>query len=546
MAIFVGNKKKNIFTGADDDDQFFGFGNHDRLSGNGGNDLFVGGKGKDHIDGGAGVDTAVFAGNACNYDIKFRDDGTISVKGKDGHDTVLNVEILKFADHDVIIVGGAGSEFTTIQSGVNAAGAADGDVVLVAAGTYVEQVTIVNKMLTIQGQGDATKIVAPAALVANIQDTGSGTPSKNALIGVNGGNVTINDLKIDGLGHGNGLSTTFGAADFNGIYYLNAGGEIDDVTVTGIRDPLNLDGSLSGIQRGNGIMVANRDGVARTIEVEDSKVTDFQKTGMVFDGLGLTVDVEDNTIIGNGLQPLGSPAQNGIQVSRGATGTIEDNNVSNLGYGPDSFSASGILVFLSDDVVVKDNKVTMVGDSNDAGIAFVDADNPTASHNDVTATFGIYQQGAFNNALDHHHNDLGDTTVAVGFYPDGGGPYNFTGSKYDDDIWGAGANDVLNGGRGDDSLVGDGSHFGFGTGDGDDRFVFDRNSDDDTILDFGQTVGNRDVIDVSDYNFKNFAKLQSRISDNVDGDAVVQLTSHDSITIVGISASQLTAQDFII
>ena len=545
MAVFVGNKKKNIFTGADDDDLFLGFGNHDRLTGNGGNDTFIGGKGKDRMDGGAGIDTAVFAGKAKDYDIDFRDDGTVSVKGKDGYDTVLNVEILKFADRDVILVGGGGSEFTTIQSGVNAAGAADGDIVMVAAGTYVEQVTVANKVLTIEGEGDATQIVAPAALVANVQDTASGTPSKNALIGVIGGEVTIKDLKIDGLGNGNNLSTAFGAADFNGIMYLNAGGEIDDVTITGIRDALNLDGSLSGNQRGNGIVVANRDGVSRNIEVEDSKITDFQKTGMVFDGLGLTVEVEDNTVIGGGLQPLGSPAQNGIQVSRGATGMVEDNKVSNLGYGPDSFSATGILVFDSDDVVVNDNRVTMVGDSNDAGIAFVDANNPTASHNDVTATFGIYQLGVFTDALEHHHNDL-DATFAIGFYPDTGGPYDFEGSRENDDIWGAGADDVLNGGRGDDSLVGDGSHFGFGVGDGDDTFVFDRHSGDDTILDFGQTVGNRDVIDVSDYNFKNFAKLQSKISDNVDGDAVVQLTSHDSITIVGVSANQLTAQDFII
>jgi hypothetical protein len=546
MAVYTGTKKKNVLTGTDDDDQIYGFGGHDHLNGGGGADTLVGGKGKDKIDGGAGIDTAVFAGNACDYDIRFLDNGTVSVTGKDGRDIIVNVEILKFDDHDVILVGGAGSEFTTIQSGVDAAGANDGDVVLVAAGTYVEQVTVVNKVLTIQGQGDATKIVAPATLAANVQDIGSGTPSKNAIIGVSGGDVTIKDLSIDGLGNGNHLSTAYGAADFDGIFYLNASGHIDDVSVTGIRDSLHLDGSLSGNQRGNGIVVANRDGVTRTIEVSDSKVTDFQKTGMVFDGAGLKVEVEDNTVIGGGLQPLGSPAQNGIQVSRGATGTVDDNDVSNIGYGPDSFSATGILVFDSDNVVVKHNHVTMVGDSQDAGIAFVDADNPTASHNDVTASYGIYQLGVFTDSLDQHDNKLGDSTIAVGFYPNAGGPYEFVGTKWNDDIWGAGANDVLNGGRGDDTLVGDSSHFGIGTGEGDDVFVFDKHSGNDTVFDFGQVAGNRDKLDVSDYHYHNFAALQSHISDDVDGNAVVQLTSHDSVTLFGVSTAQLTQDDFIV
>jgi hypothetical protein len=546
MAIFTGSKKKNVLNGTGDDDQLLGLGGHDQLFGHAGADVLVGGRHKDKIDGGSGIDTAVFSGKYDDYEISFQNNGTILVKGKDGKDTVVNVEILKFNDHDAIVVGGAGSEFTTIQSGVNAAGASDGDVVLVAAGTYVEQVTVANKVLTIQGQGDATKIVAPASLTANVQDTAPGTPSKNAMIGVNGGDVTIKDLSIDGLGHGNSLSTAFGAADFNGIFFLNASGEIEDVTITGIRDPLNLNGSLSGNQRGNGIVVANRDGVPREVEVSDTTVTDFQKTGMVFDGAGLTVDVHDNDVTGGGLQPLGSPAQNGIQVSRGATGTIDDNEVSDLGYGPDSFSATGILVFDSDNVVVTRNEVTMIGDSNDAGIAFVDADSPIAAHNEVTATFGIYQLGAFTTELSHHHNDLSDSAIAIGFYPDAGGPYQINGTQWNDDLWGAGGNDIINGGRGGDTMVGDGSHFGFGTGDGDDVFVFNKHSGDDTIYDFGQTVGNRDTMDVSAYHFHDFADLQDQISDNINGDAVIQLSADDSITVAGVASNQLTQNDFIV
>ena len=444
--------------------------------------------------------------------------------------------------HRVLHVG-AGKEFATIQSAVDAAH--NGDIILVAAGIYTEQVTIVDKDITIRGQGDATHVVAPTTLVANIHDTGSGTPSKNAVIGIDGGNVQISNLMVDGAGNANHVATTFGAADFDGIYFYNAGGSVDHVTVTGIRDPLNLDGSLSGLQRGNGIVAADRDGVARTVEISNSTIQDFQKTGIVYSGDGLTANVHHNTVAGNGLQPI--IAQNGIQISFGATGTVDHNDVGNLGFGPDSFSASGILVFDSDNVKVTHNDVTMVGNSQDAAIAFIDADNPTASHNDVTATYAIYQLGDFAQALRHDHNDFNGSTFAIGFYPTlDGQSFTFSGSDRNDDIEGYNGDDVLNGGRGDDFLVGDSSHIGFGTGDGNDVFVFDRNSGNDEIADFGQTAGDRDHIDLRAYHFKNFAQLAAKISDDLSGNAVIHLTAQDTITLDGVNTAQLTPNDFLL
>jgi hypothetical protein len=554
-----GGKGDDTLLGGSGGDFLDGGKGADRLEGGAGDDVMTGGQGGDRIIGGAGVDTAVFSGDACDYKIVFKSDGTVGVTGKDGHDTLSGVEILKFADRDVILVGGGGSEFATVQSGVNAAGAADGDVVLVAAGTYAEQVTVTGKVLSIKGQGEDTHIVSPALLAANIQDTGSFTPSKNAIIGVNGGEVHISDLVVDGLGNANHLSTAYGAADFDGIYFLNAAGSVEDVTVTGIRDPLNPDGSLNGSQRGNGIIAANRDGAERMVEVSDTTVVDFQKTGMVFVGAGLTVEVEDNTVTGGGLQPLYSPAQNGIQVSGGATGEVEGNTISGIGYGPDSFAAAGVLVIGSDGVAVTDNDITMVldalGNSQDAGIYGIDADALVATGNTIAnAGYGIIQLGVFTTELEHAHNEFenlggaGSPGIAIGFYPDlGGQDYTFTGSRGNDDIWGANGDDVLNGGRGDDSLVGDGYHFGFGDpGDGDDTFVFNRRSGDDTIWDFGQSVGDRDVMDVRAYHFDGFADLQPRISDDGFGNALVQLSAHDSITVYGLSAAQLTGQDFLI
>ncbi len=77
--------------------------NNNRLEGLGGNDTLTGGAGNDTLDGDAGHDEAIFAGAKADYEVVF--DGvnnqytvTDRVSGRDGVDTLRNVEILKFSD----------------------------------------------------------------------------------------------------------------------------------------------------------------------------------------------------------------------------------------------------------------------------------------------------------------------------------------------------------------------------------------------------------------------------------------------------------------
>jgi Ca2+-binding RTX toxin-like protein len=66
-----------------------------------GNDVINVGIGNDFIDGGAGTNTAVFIGNARDYDISFVGKEIIvhdRVAGRGGTDTLTNIELLKFAD----------------------------------------------------------------------------------------------------------------------------------------------------------------------------------------------------------------------------------------------------------------------------------------------------------------------------------------------------------------------------------------------------------------------------------------------------------------
>ena len=82
----------------------------DRLEGGDGNDLMTGGKGYDQIEGGSGASNiAQFTGKKADYSFTWlgsNDLGltiTDSVQGRDGSDQLRNVQILRFADGDVVL-----------------------------------------------------------------------------------------------------------------------------------------------------------------------------------------------------------------------------------------------------------------------------------------------------------------------------------------------------------------------------------------------------------------------------------------------------------
>ena len=71
------------------------------LTGNSGDNSLTGSKGNDSLDGSEGVDTAVFTGNSTDYKITRQRDKLIvtdTVTDRDGEDTLVNIEKLKFAD----------------------------------------------------------------------------------------------------------------------------------------------------------------------------------------------------------------------------------------------------------------------------------------------------------------------------------------------------------------------------------------------------------------------------------------------------------------
>ncbi|HET8899662.1 MAG TPA: right-handed parallel beta-helix repeat-containing protein [Rhodanobacteraceae bacterium] len=190
--------------------------------------------------------------------------------------------------------------------------AANGDVLQLAPGTYVEQV-VVNKNVTIQGGGSAQTIVqAPATLAINTAVTPGSGQQQTAIVYVAPGmSAALSDLAVVGPG-----ASTCGSIGY-GVFADAADLSVSNVHVGSVRDE-----PLSGCQNGRGI--GYRNGATGT--VQDSSIDDFQKTGIVIYDAGTQVAVSGNTITGMLAAPL---AQNGIDLWN-ATATIDNNAISTL------------------------------------------------------------------------------------------------------------------------------------------------------------------------------------------------------------------------
>jgi T1SS-143 domain-containing protein len=414
------------------------------FQGNGGNDTFVGGP---------GIDTAVYTETITGAMISPNGSGgwTVTTGGSEGSDTLSHVEIVQGAASGKFLLVGNGG-FATIQAAVDAA--ASGDTILVAAGTYHEQVLINGKDLTLQAEPGAI-LAAPDTLHVSftLPSSATATPDKYALIGIeNNAHVAIDGFAIDGKGLGDQAN----GGDYAGIYYWNADGQVTNVSVTGIRNG-GATGTFDGIQHGNGIVGFVTDGNTHNLEVANSSVSDFQKTGMVFNGAGLVADAHDNHVTGGGDTTV--IGQNGIQIGFGAGGSVTDNTIDAVDYGnPVVDVAAGVLVFDgAAHVTVSGNTINGAAGDGDAGVYFVNSDAPVAHDNTLTNLgFGIVDQGTFVTPVDHGGNSYSGDTINVGFYPDTTATtnYTFSGTSGTDDLEGGAGNDSFTGLAGNDLIIG--------------------------------------------------------------------------------------------
>lgn len=250
------------------------------------------------------------------------------------------------------------------------AAAAPGDTINVGAGTYPGQLTI-TKSVTMRGAGEGkTTITPPASLtldsfgVTSLIEVGSGA------------NVTMTKLAVAGPAMPGGCGASSTGLIYGVWVVQNATLNLSHAAINNIYNGAFDNNAVGGCQQGVAIRVgSNALATVGHATITNVTIDRFQKGGIVIDGPGSTGDVEVSTITD---APQSTIASNGIQVSRGATATVENNTVSgnecNLPdvCGPDPLSsetqADGILLYQPGKTTLKFNTVT----KNDKGIEIID------------------------------------------------------------------------------------------------------------------------------------------------------------------------------
>jgi hypothetical protein len=301
--------------------------------------------------------------------------------------------------------GCASPGYTSVQAAVDAAN--PGDTVYLCGTTPYPGQVVVHKKLTLTGSKGAS-ITAPgtwaassAPLPPQFATDHLFVPQALVVAWGSGVSVTIKGLTIAGPLPGDG-----GCAEqeFGILVIGNARATITGDRVLNIRD---ANPALYGCQFGVGIMAGREywptsdfssflveDFVGRAT-VTGTTVSGYQKGGIVSDGPGSSLSVSHSAVTGAGpYSALGTIiAQNGIQISRGATGSVTHTLVAGNQYsGPNAASSAGVLVFggcgdpLSTHVSLTDSKLV----SNDIGAYLFNADPAcaqipaTRTHNTVS------------------------------------------------------------------------------------------------------------------------------------------------------------------
>jgi parallel beta-helix repeat protein len=230
--------------------------------------------------------------------------------------------------------------FARIQDAVLVANS--GDRINVCPGTYVEQVVIPATKNNLTLRSTAIWQAVIKAPPDNPLD-----PVK-AIVRVTGAqNTTLLAFTITGPGSGGCNSLRYGVR-------VDGGGSANILGnhITDIRDMLPPP-TVSGCQNGVAILVGrNFEATTGSARIVGNLIERYQKNGPTVDNAGSNAYIAANRILGVG--PTATIAQNGIQISRGATARVEQNFIANHIYTPTPLS-TGFLGYRPGRVDVNNN-----------------------------------------------------------------------------------------------------------------------------------------------------------------------------------------------
>lgn len=267
--------------------------------------------------------------------------------------------------------------------------AQDGDVIVVKAGTYAEQLFIQDKDITIIGEGEV--IVSGPANYDDLQSVAKiagESMDYTALVAVVNGDVTIENITVRGdiEAARASLKVTHNTR-YLGVAAINASLTLNYVDVEDIR----FTEDYLGMQNGIGVYGVATD-AQKEVVMRYSSVTNFNKGAIVMRASVANFVCDGCTIAGVGEQAI--TAQNGIQVACAAT--ITNNAVKDMKYSADNEWTHGsvgiyVLTEEADSVTVTGNTLENVDNGIYGYVNGAVANSETAKE-DNTFT-DLYEEG---------------------------------------------------------------------------------------------------------------------------------------------------------
>ena len=476
--------------------------------------------------------SATALGNVENYTLA--SGGTITVlaatnvTGAAGNETV-NVGGLTVTG---TLNGGAGTDTLTLGNGGNLASAT----------------SITNFETFATAAGGNVAITLTAAQVSGMTLTATTTASDTFTVTGSAGAQTVTGSGgADTIDGGTGNDTIGGGA---GVDNLTGGADNDVFT-----------GSATNL---NGDTIADFNTGIDTIKI--TGVTGLTSTDLQFTGGVLTVDVDKDDVFGSAgdaaitlsgtLNGSFSVADNAADSDITFTVAVSSNNGGSTGtFTPLSGrgsrvdgndSADSVFSGTGDDIVTgRNGQDTLSGGAGtdliygntDSDLLYGNLGNDTLyGGKDTDTVFGGQSADVVygNLATDLLYGNLDNDTLF-------GGQDNDTvyGGQGNDTVFGNLGNDSLIGNLGDDSLIG---------GLGSDTFIFSGSSGTDSITDFSTAEGDLLSIaaDINGTGIASTTDLLLRLSNDGSGNAVLDLGAGNSITLIGVDATSLSASSFIL
>lgn len=512
-----------VFEGSGADETVLGSSENDRLYGNGGDDTLFGNDGKDLLSGDVGSDS-LYGGRSS--DRIYGGNGADSLFAGHGNDT------LKGGDGDDILSGGIGKDRIVGGDGNDTA-------------SYIDSTSAVKINLrdgTASGgdaQGD--KISSTENLTgSDFGDILIGDAHSNILRGLGGVDV------ITGLG---GADILIGGDSADRIY----GGDGDDALYGGIgRDRIfGGEGNDTALyfDSTSGVKISLRDGTASGGDARGDKLSSIEN---------LTGSQHRDKLVGdensNILDGLGGVD---ILIGLGGADTLFGGSGADRVYGGDGddFLSGGI---------GKDRIVG--GNGNDTALYINSKSAVKISLRDGTANGGSAQEdqlSSIENIIGSSFNDklIGNSFSNVLHGEDGvdvlsglegedilfggNGSDRIYGGSDEDTIFGGDGNDALKGGNDDDILYGGAGDDVLNGGAGNDTFVFLTGFGHDVVVDF-DTLVDDEAINLSNVtSIVDFADLSANYLVQFGNNAIIILDENNTITLLDISAGDLSEGDFI-